>query len=42
MYKHKSSNNWFIVQMMMDEERAKTELTKYEYRKTGRSWEVEV
>jgi hypothetical protein len=42
MYKHKSNNNWFIMQMMMDEERAKAELAKYEYCKTGRSWEIEV
>jgi hypothetical protein len=41
MYKPKSGNNWFIAYMLMDEKLAKVELTKYEYRKTGRTWEVE-
>jgi hypothetical protein len=41
MYKPKSSNNWFIAYMLMDENLAKVELAKYEYRKTGRAWEVE-
>jgi hypothetical protein len=41
MYKPKSSNNWFIAYMLMDEKLAKVELVKYEYRKTGRAWEVE-
>jgi hypothetical protein len=41
MYKHNSNDNWFIAVMMMSEERAKAELSKYKHRKTGRSWEVE-
>jgi hypothetical protein len=41
MYKPKSGNNWFIAYMLMDEKLAKVELAKYEYRKTGRTWEVE-
>jgi hypothetical protein len=42
MYKHNSNDNWFIAAMIMSEERAKVELSNYKYRKTGRSWEVEV
>jgi hypothetical protein len=42
MFKPKFNHNWTITTLLMSEEEAKGHFVEYEYRKTGRSWEVEL
>lgn len=42
MYKSMLDNKWEVESLIMDEKEAKKYFCKQEYKKTGRSWEVEV
>ena len=42
MYKAKYSKKWIIAPMLMTDEEASNFYTDFEYKKTGRSFEVEV
>jgi hypothetical protein len=42
MYKTTLSTNWMFEDSPMSEEEAKNHFGEYDYRKTGRSWEIEV
>jgi hypothetical protein len=42
MFNPKCSNNWVIISELMSEEKAERYFIENGYRKTGRSWEVEV
>jgi hypothetical protein len=41
MYRSKGSTKWAIREILLSEEEAKRHFGRHEYRKTGRSWEVE-
>jgi hypothetical protein len=41
IFKTKYKSNWMVESFLLSEEEAKHHFDKHEYRKTGRSWEVE-
>jgi hypothetical protein len=42
MFNPKCSNNWVVISELMSEEKAERYFIENGYRKTGRSWEIEV